>query len=98
MAAASLEIEIPRLLGSRESARELVSSILPPDVTGFTIILDFADAESVAQGCCDEIIKELLLRKATEVFVANNNLTNVVRYLSTAVTLRDEERSMMLIA
>lgn len=83
---------IPRLLGTRNVTAQLVRNGVALNTN--TVILDFTDTTSVAQGACDEIIKNLI-----ELNVKNVRLVDASErakgHLQVAVQLRDTSLTIL---
>ena len=92
MVVSSLIIPIPRLIGVRESAQRLILDAGIPenmDLTDTEVIFDFSATLSAAQGACDEMVKQILVRGGRN-FVFSHATSRTLEYLQNAVRLRSE--------
>lgn len=62
-------ITLPRLLGSRESARKLVQKHVTNDCQ--YVVLNAFEQESTSQGASDELVRNLLKSNVDRVIVVN---------------------------
>lgn len=86
-AAMAAVVTLPRLVGSRDRARNVVTSTVHEGTR--QVLINALDTESISQGAADEMVK-VLLRQGVEKVVLLNMPTTAKRYLHEALDRRAE--------
>ncbi len=89
-----IAVPIPALMGSRVRVEELFNEYTADDLSDKIVEVNFQNTQSIIQGACDEIVRQLIRRKASRVFflfASARTQTHLVR----ARTLRQEQGSFI---
>jgi|SRR5699024_268556 len=87
-------VTIPRLLGARSSARNLINSSIPKNTEN--VVLNAFEQESTAQGAADEMIATLAKRNVDRVIVVNATDT-LVKHLKDSHKRRSRAKSLFIL-
>lgn len=87
MASATIELELPKLAGSRLSAQEFLSE-LPDDLTMISVLIDCSYSAVAAQGYVDELCKGILELRGAAMLMLKSPSEDVLRNALRSVNLR----------
>lgn len=83
-------ITVPNLVGARASVQDMFVAVNVSDFSSHIVEVDFRSTESIIQGACDEIVKQLIAFKAARVlFISASDRTE--NFLALAKRLRAEQ-------
>jgi len=88
MASATIELQLPRLAGSRLGAQEFLSE-LPDDLTMISVLIDCSESASAAQCYVDELCKEILELRRAAILTLKSPSEDVLRNALRSVNLRE---------
>ena len=78
-------ITLPRLAGTREYAAQIAADA---NIDGNRVVLDFTATESVAQGFCDELVKQLGMYRDIRIVRVLGDNARAHKYVARALRLR----------
>lgn len=91
---AKVKVVLPHLIGSRVSVQELMDDAVGNDLHSLIVEVDFTNTMSIIQGACDELVKQLIIRKASRVlFVSASERQE--RHLRLAKQLREKQGTFL---
>lgn len=64
---AKVKVSLPELVGSRARIQDLLDESTPADLQDTIVEVDFTETDSIIQGACDELVRQLIIRKASRV-------------------------------
>jgi len=87
MASATIELQLPRLAGTRSAAQEFLSE-LPADLSMISVLVDCSESAVAAQGYVDELCKGILELRNAAMLTLKSPSEDVLRNALRSVNLR----------
>ena len=87
MASATIELQLPRLAGTRSAAQEFLSK-LPADLSMISVLVDCRESAVAAQGYVDELCKGILELRKAAMLTLKSPSEDVLRNALRSVNLR----------
>jgi len=88
MASAIIELQLPRLAGTRFAAQEFLSK-LPADLSMISVLVDCSESAVAAQGYVDELCKGVLELRGAAMLTLKSPSEDMLRNALRSVNLRN---------